>query len=346
MFPSASWLLAFVIGAATGSFLNMLIYRLPRRLSFSQPPKSFCPKCKHSLSAIDLFPLLSWLSTKGRCRYCKEPIATRYFLVEIITAALFSGIWFQFMIVGDEPIKMVFYMAATAALVAIIFIDWELYVIPDEINAFLLVLGIGLGAITHTLSVAFWGAIAGWAILWGIALLGRLLFGKDAMGHGDIKMMRGVGSIIGPTLILANMAIAVIAGLVIGLAVIGFAKKSSAEEEEDDTPYVPESILSLLKFGFFYLVCLDILGIFWHGAYGLIGEKYEEENIEDDTWTPSLTTIPFGPYLAAGALACMIFAVPLENGIRQYWKTATGSNQTAMGPSDAKYFVDSHGASA
>jgi leader peptidase (prepilin peptidase)/N-methyltransferase len=375
--------MALMVGAAVGSFLNMVIYRLPRRLSFVDPPKSFCPKCRHSLGPIDLFPLFSWLSTGGKCRYCKAPIAVRYFLVEVFCGGLFAGLWWQYLIVGYDPLRMVFYMAATACLVAIIFIDWELYIIPDEINALLLAIGVGMQFALNTPEVALWGALWGWGILWGIAFLGRLLFRKDAMGHGDIKMMRGVGAIIGSTLLIANMAIAVVSGLVIGLALIAYSKSRPAAAPQpslyDDeaeailaelcTPeqvrsikadceqaalpwqdvardarkakvesyealmklYEPESIGSLLKFGLFYLLCLDIVGVFWHGIYRAVGEEYLEENVEDDTWTPSLTTIPFGPYLAIGALACMIFAAPIEHWMKEYWDTATGAKNAISG---------------
>jgi leader peptidase (prepilin peptidase)/N-methyltransferase len=324
MFPSWSWLLALLIGATLGSFLNMLIYRLPRRLSFVNPPKSFCPKCKHPLGVVDLFPLLSWLSTGGKCRYCKEPVAPRYFLVELLMGGLYAALWYEYLIASYDPVTMTCYMVATAALVAIIFIDWELYIIPDEINAFLLGTGFVYAGVTHTWERALWGAFVGWAILWGIAFFGRVAFGKDAMGHGDIKMMRGVGAIIGPALLIPNMAIAVVAGLVVGLAMIAIAKgKPSAEEEPDETPWHPESVLHLLKMGIFYLLCLDVVGVFWRGIYPLIGEEYEEENIEDDTWQPTLTTIPFGPYLAAGSLVCMIFAGPISKMMGDYWQSAT-----------------------
>ncbi|MEZ0325734.1 MAG: A24 family peptidase, partial [Fimbriimonas sp.] len=168
-----------MIGAAVGSFLNMVIYRLPRRLSFSNPPKSFCPRCKHSLGWMDLFPLFSWLSTGGKCRYCREPIAVRYFLVEVFCGVLFAGLWWQYLIASYEPLRMVFYMAASACLVAIIFIDWELYIIPDEINALLLVLGVAMQILLHSPETALWGALLGWGMLWGIAMLGRVMFGKD-----------------------------------------------------------------------------------------------------------------------------------------------------------------------
>lgn len=329
MFPSWSWLLALLIGATLGSFLNMLIYRLPRRLSFINPPKSFCPKCKHSLGVVDLFPLLSWLSTGGKCRYCKDPVAPRYFLVELLMGILFSGLWYQFLIVGYEPARMCFYMAATAALVAIIFIDWELYIIPDEINAFLLLVGFAMAGVMGQWQMALWGAFTGWAILWGITFFGRIAFGKDAMGHGDIKMMRGVGSIIGPALLIPNMAIAVITGLIVGVTMIVISKRQPIAEVQgavqEEEEWVPEPVGHVLKMGIFYLLCLDVIGAFWHGIYPLVGEEYDDENIEDDTWTPSLTTIPFGPYLAAGALVCMIFAQPLTQAMQDYWSNSTKS---------------------
>jgi leader peptidase (prepilin peptidase)/N-methyltransferase len=329
---------------------------------------------------MDLFPLFSWLSTGGKCRYCKEPVSIRYFLVEVFCGGIFAALWWQYLIAGYEPLRMAFYMAATACLVAIIFIDWELFIIPDEINALLLAIGIGMQAMIGSLGTAFWGALAGWGILWGIAFFGRLGFGKDAMGHGDIKMMRGVGALLGPTLLIANMGIAVLAGLIIGIAVIvivsmgkkveeaepiedadlalkGFgwsdhqvqtfkaaadkqgrpwpavvlaAKAANTTSHEELMAFVaPESIGSLLKCGVFYLLCLDIVGVFWKGVYRVIGETYVEEDIEDDTWAPSLTTIPFGPYLAVGALACMIFAGPIERGLRDYWDSATGRNMAA-----------------
>lgn len=334
MFPSWSWLMGLMIGAALGSFLNMLIYRLPRRISFVDPAKSFCPKCRHPLHAIDLIPLLSWLSTGGKCRYCKDPIAVRYFLVELLMGALFSVLWYEFLILGYDPIRMSCYMAATAALVAIIFIDWELYIIPDEINAFLLGVGLLLGGLTHHWSAALWGAFTGWAILWGITFFGRIAFRKDAMGHGDIKMMRGVGAVIGPMLLVANMGIAVVAGLIIGLILIAVSRRAAANEPEeaDDAPYEPEPVLHILKMGIFYLLCLDVVGVFWHGIYPLVGEQYEDENIEDDTWTPSLTTIPFGPYLAVGALACMLFAGPITAAMEDYLNGSAGPPAGTPGP--------------
>lgn len=334
LFPGWTALFGFVIGAFVGSFLNMAIYRLPRRLSFSEPKRSFCPNCKHSLSAIDLMPIFSWLSTGGKCRYCKLPIAVRYLTVELLTGSVFAGIWFRFMAGTPNPNVLIagFYAVAAAALVMIIYIDWELYIIPDELNAFLFAVALIYACVSGHLLQGVYGALLGWGLLWGIALLGRLAFGKDAMGHGDIKMMRGVGMLIGPTLMLANLAIAVVLGLVVGIAVIVITSRQKSAEPESsdgDIPYEPESIGSLLKFGAWYLLCLDIPATYFPKMYRLIGEEPESESIEDDDWSPSLTTIPFGPYLAAGALACMLFGGVIEQGMQQYWAHATGSESNS-----------------
>lgn len=323
MFPSWSWILGFIIGAATGSFLNMVIYRLPRRLSFVEPSRSFCPRCKHPLGGADLLPLLSWLSTKGKCRYCGEPIASRYFWVEVLTATLFAAFWWQYLIVGEDWIRCTFYMIEAALLVAVIFIDWELYIIPDELNAAILVAGIGLQATLNTWQVAVTGALLGWGLLWGITFLGRVAFGKDAMGDGDIKMMRGVGAMLGPILVVANLGIAVVLGLLGGIAGILLAKKSKATEggETDDGEMPPPTpIWVVLVAGAWYLLLLDVVALFVKPLDRWIVSKLPQEVVEeDDNWKPGLTTIPFGPYLAAGALVCMLFANPIEKKVREHF---------------------------
>jgi len=343
MFPSWSWIFGLLFGATIGSFLNVVIYRLPRGLSLSNPKNSFCPNCKHQLGVPDLFPLLSYLVSGGKCRYCKIPVASRYFWVELLNGALWSIIFYEYMIVQFEPLKAVFYCLMCAALVAVIFIDWELYIIPDELNATLLVIGVAYQVWNHTPMVALIGALAGWGILWGIAFFGRLAFRKDAMGHGDIKMMRGVGSLIGPAMLVPNMAIAVVSGLVVGLIGIAVAKgkatpepaspgaeEANSESEED---YAPESIGSLLIHGLWYLACLDIFAIYFPKMYKWIGEEQLEQNVDDDDWVPSMTTIPFGPYLAMGAILCMVFASPIEKGITTYMQNFAPPKSGASRPS-------------
>lgn len=332
LFPEWTVVLGFIFGAFVGSFLNMLIYRLPRGLSFVDPQRSFCPKCKHALDWIDLMPLLSWLSTRGRCRYCREPVAVRYELVELLNGLLWAGIWWRFMSDRSQPdlISGSAYALAASALVAIIFIDWELYIIPDELNAFLLAVGLVYAALTGRIILALEGALLGWALIWGMALLGRLAFGKDAMGDGDIKMMRGIGALIGPLLLLANMGIAVVLGLfggIIGMLLAARAARRAAapEPEADEPPYEPTPIWVVFFCGVWYLLCLDVVSLFVKPLDRWVARILPNEAVEEeDDWKPSATTIPFGPYLATGALVCMLFGPQIERSMRSYWANATG----------------------
>lgn len=344
MFPAWTWIVGFWLGATIGSFLNVVIYRLPRGLSLAEPKNSFCPNCKHALAAPDLIPLLSWAISRGKCRYCKVAVPSRYFFVELLTGALWAGIWWKYFVAmgpNADWIRGCIYMATAATLVAIIYIDWELYIIPDQVNAFLLFLGAVLAALKGDWAFFFWGWFVGWGILWGIAVLGRLLFGKDAMGHGDIKMMRGVGAIIGVQLLLANMAVAIVAGLVIGvfqIIVASVRAKNSAPEPEQATEeeiLAPEPIKDLFVLGGTYLLALDIPAIWFPQLYERMGYKMEPESIEDDGWKPSFTTIPFGPYLAIGAIVCMLFSDGIQNVWQNYWRKVTEPSAVSISISEA-----------
>jgi leader peptidase (prepilin peptidase)/N-methyltransferase len=342
-----SWLvvLGFVVGAAVGSFLNMLIYRLPRRISFVNPAHSICPTCNHTLKSVDLIPILSWLSTKGKCRYCHEPVSSRYFWVEVITGVLFAAVWWNKAIDPLFPdwVGMWAQWTMIACLVAVIFIDWELYIIPDELNAALLVVAIAYHAATGSLGTALTGALLGWGLLWGIAFFGRIAFGKDAMGDGDVKMMRGVGAFLGPLLLGANLAIAVLLGIIGGVLGIILAKKlespssSESSENADASVMTPTPIGFIVLSGAWYLFCLDIVSLAVPALNRWISTKIPQEIVEEEeNWKPSLTTIPFGPYLAAGAIICMIGGGPIEGAIRNYWEHATGSASDSSATSPAQ----------
>lgn len=326
MFPEWTPIVGFWLGAVIGSFLNVVIYRLPRAISLGSPAHSFCPSCEHRLEARALVPLLSWVLARGKCVYCGAKVPSRYFWVELVNGALWAWLWQIFFVQTPAAGRWELgcaYALATAALVAIIWIDWELYIIPDQINAFLLAVGLAYGAYSGNLVGALWGAFAGWALLFGIAFLGRLAFGKDAMGHGDIKMMRGVGAILGAKLLGASLMIAVVVALVVSVAILVAHRKPAEPESVDDAvpgedEWQPEPIRELVVLGVSYLLCFDIVAIWWKGLYPRLGFQPEPENIEEDDWTPTATTIPFGPYLAAGALACMLFAVPILRAIEGY----------------------------
>jgi leader peptidase (prepilin peptidase) / N-methyltransferase len=324
-FPEWTWVIGLFIGAAIGSFLNVCIYRLPRGLSISNPPNSFCPSCKHRLGVLDLFPLLSWLFLGGKCRHCKEKIHPRYFIVELINGGFWAVLWWQYFVAGWDPAAFFAYAFFGSALLVAIATDLEHYIIPDEINFFLLVVGFGYHGFKGDIMTAVWGALVGWGLLWGIAFLGRLAFGKDAMGHGDIKMMRGIGALLGPLQVVITLFIAVILGVVGGIVQIAMKKAPAAAGEGQEPEYdPPERIGDLTKAGLGYLLCVDGVALFapkvgtaWFGE-----DQMAQEELDD--WTPQPTAIPFGPYLAIGAVITAIFAAPLTKLVNDYFNPAGG----------------------
>lgn len=370
VFPEWTWIIGFWIGAAIGSFLNVVIYRLPRGLSVSKPKHSFCPSCNKQLTPGELIPLLSWLLQKGRCSCGKNVVPPRYFFVELITGTLFAIIWYQQLYVGPgpeafeqaNPVKAVGYMLMAAALVAAIFTDLAHYIIPDQVNAAMLVIGVGMNvayavmgnpiAFSGGIPSSILGALTGIGVLWGIAFLGRILFRKDAMGHGDIKMARGIGAVLLPVGAMISFGLAVALGAVLGIILVSVraqqikkleAKKQAeyeaavaqakaeglpvppAQSEEEEQDFPPESIGSLVWCGLGYVLCIDIIGLYIPSLYERwFGENpYSVEEIDDDAGV-ELTTIPFGPYLALGAIGVMLFEPRLLAMVNDYWTALQG----------------------
>jgi len=357
IFPAWTCIVGFWLGAAVGSFLNVVIYRMPRGLHLGKPVYSFCPKCKHRLEIPDLVPLLSWLALRGRCRHCGEKVSGRYFLVEFVNALIWMGIWYQYFCASDDVSKAIAYALAASTLVAIIFIDWELYIIPDQINAFLAFIGIGYNIwlyIAHDARAVTWGmpsALAGWlvgvGVLWGIAFFGRLAFGKDAMGHGDIKMARGIGAVLFPSVAVMSFGLAVVMGAVLGVAQVLIRRSppdlhasspgQSGQPEGPDKPeqtepeeLPPESIGSLLFCGLGYLLGIDIIGLFIPKLYRAWFKESPEMNPEEwQDYPVEHTMIPFGPYLALGAIFAAVFATQLQDAVRSYLDWASGRGKAS-----------------
>ena len=184
------WIPAFFIGACIGSFLNVVIYRVPLGLSVNEPKRSFCPKCKTPIPMRRNIPLLSWLLLRGKCADCGAPIAFRYFAVELLTALFFLAVWIMFppIVVGPLWVLM-------ALLVAITFIDAEHLIIPVSLtwagSAVGLVacmlwpqisaLGMEQGNWLDGLLDGIVGWVAGFIGLWAVVQLGKMAFGKRAM---------------------------------------------------------------------------------------------------------------------------------------------------------------------
>lgn len=332
-------LVVFIYGAVVGSFLNVLIYRLPRGLSIVKP-RSHCPNCKTELRARDLVPLLSFLWQRGKCRYCGTRISWRYFWVELATGLLFWGIYWRYGWSWDT----VFYVFFAAALIAAFFIDLEHFLIPDGLNVFLLLLGIARNVLLIAqndpqawMTVGSWklpyalvGAVVCTAVFATIAVMGRVVFRKDAMGFGDVKLARAIGALIPLKLALLAFAGAVALGAVVGGLLLIFALKQQSPAEvpsaTGSAPSTsPEPLGQVLLYSLALLVAMDVLMFLYDGVRSLFSSKKPRAvSLEEDEFVPGLTTIPFGPYIVASTLIALIGKPYVLSLWDAYWRWATG----------------------
>jgi leader peptidase (prepilin peptidase) / N-methyltransferase len=206
------------MGLAIGSFLNVVIHRLPRRESIVSPG-SRCPGCGTALGWFDNIPLLSYAVLGGRCRGCRTRISIRYPLTELITAGVF--IW-HYLVFGWTPLLAVRLLFA-ASMVALFAIDLEHHLLPDAIT----LPGIGFGLIASLflppgIVDAFIGTLVGGGVLWLIGEAYYRYSGEEGLGGGDVKMLGMIGAVLGWKLVLLTMMLSSIAGSVIGVAVIAW----------------------------------------------------------------------------------------------------------------------------
>lgn len=211
------------LGAAIGSFLNVVVYRLPAQLSLLYPP-SRCPHCLHPLAPWENVPVVGWLWLRGRCAHCHSPIAARYPLVEAATGILFLLVYFKF----GFSLQTLGYWAFLSWLLALSLIDLDTMTLPGALTQSGLVLGLvyqGMVGLSTEASVAavlhrcLWGLIGAVLGLWlldAITLLGSIAFGQTAMGGGDAKLAAMMGAWLGwPYLLLAGF-LACAAGAFLG----------------------------------------------------------------------------------------------------------------------------------
>lgn len=222
LLPALATLLVFVLGASIGSFLNVVIYRIPAGLSLLHPP-SRCPKCLTRLKPYDNVPVLGWLWLRGRCRYCKTRISARYPLIEAVTGILFVSAFWWF----DLPLS-IGYWAFLSWLLALALIDLDTLTLPNSLTQSGLVVGLVFQGI---MGWAISGTVAGVANhLWGgvfgavlgiwifdlVAIGGALVFGQTAMGGGDAKLAAMMGTWLGWKLLLLSSFLACALGAFVG----------------------------------------------------------------------------------------------------------------------------------
>ena len=223
--------LAFWFGACIGSFLNVCIYRIPRDESVVHP-RSHCPHCGHLIAWYDNIPLVSYLALRGHCRKCKGYITPRYFLVELLTAALFTMIWMKYGMSIHTPA----YWLMISGLILGTFVDFEHMIIPDRVSIGGMIAGVALSALFPSLhGAATWstgllasaiGLAAGFGSLWLVALIGKAVFRKDAMGFGDVKLLGGIGALLGWQAVLFTIFFSSLVGSLAGVGLIAMGKKA------------------------------------------------------------------------------------------------------------------------
>lgn len=239
---SALFIVTFaVLGLIVGSFLNVVIYRLPVMMQRSwetqcqellemEPtpkerfdlikPDSRCPHCSTPLGALENIPLVSYLLQRGRCKHCHAPISPRYPLIELLTAVLSAVTAWHF---GFGP-TVLFAVLLTWALIAMSFIDIDHQLLPDDITLPILWLGLLLslfGLFTDTQS-AIIGAAAGYLALWLVYQIFKLVTGKEGMGYGDFKLFALFGAWLGWQLLPLVLLLSSLVGAVIGITLILF----------------------------------------------------------------------------------------------------------------------------
>ncbi|MBI5882028.1 MAG: prepilin peptidase [Elusimicrobia bacterium] len=218
--------LAACFGMCLGSFINVVVHRVPKGQSLWYPG-SRCPKCRRSIRFYDNIPVLSYLLLRGRCRRCGGRISPRYPFVEALMGALACGLW----VLGGGTAWAGLTIGAAGALVAVAFIDWDTFLIPDELSLGLLAAGLLLAPLNpffaQSLGDGAWysrmlsslvGAGTGFAICWATAEFGERLFKREALGGGDVKLLAAVGAWTGALGAFDCMMIGAFAGSIYGVS--------------------------------------------------------------------------------------------------------------------------------
>ena len=255
MYYEIEIILIFVLGLIVGSFSNVCIYRVPRNESVIYPG-SHCPKCHSNISPIDNIPLLSYILLKGRCRNCRSKISIQYPVVEFLTGLIYLIIY----LIYGLSIQSLVYLILSSALIIIAFIDLNEQIVPDVIS----LPGIGVGLILSFFVpyISFInsasGVVVGGGIILIIALVGSMIFKKEAMGGGDIKLAAMIGAFLGWRYTIISLFLGFFLGALAGIFLI----LSKIKSREDMVPFGPfialGSLITLLwgeKILSWYLGC-------------------------------------------------------------------------------------------
>ena len=261
------WVLG-LLGLLIGSFLNVVIHRVPLMMERGwriesaelldvkiddtpeitlSTPRSRCPSCGHPICWYENIPVASYLLLRGQCSACKAPISLRYPAIEVLTALLFAACGLHF---AAHP-TVLLWCGFAATLVALAFIDLDTTLLPDDLTLPLMWAGIvsaALGWIPVTLAASVGGAVAGYLSLWFVFHAYRLIRGKEGMGAGDFKLLAALGAWLGwqaiPSIVLLSSAV----GAIIGIALI-VIRKHDREVPIPFGPYLAGGGVAALFFG-------------------------------------------------------------------------------------------------
>jgi len=229
-------IIIFILGLVIGSFSNVCIYRIPKNESIVFPA-SHCTSCQTPIKAMDNIPVLSYFLLKGKCRNCGEKFSIRYPIVEFLTGVVYILI---FLIYGRN-LQTLIYAILSSALIIISFIDLDEQIIPDEISLPGIVLGFLISFFVPYISYfnSLFGILTGGGIIFLIALAGLVIFKKEAMGGGDVKLAAMIGAFIGWRYIILSLFIGFFIGAVTGIVLI----LSKVKNKDDIIPFGPFIVL-------------------------------------------------------------------------------------------------------
>jgi leader peptidase (prepilin peptidase)/N-methyltransferase len=238
-------LVAGLLGLLVGSFLNVVVHRLPimgqrelenyiaheagKELPHQDKfnltvPRSRCPHCGHQIGALENIPVISWLVLRGKCKACKAPISARYPIVELVTGLLSALLVWQF----GSGLMGLATLPFAWLLIAMTLIDYDTKTLPDDLTFPLLWLGllVNLNGTFVPLHDAVIGAMAGYLALWSVYWLFKLVTGKEGMGYGDFKLLAALGAWLGWAMLPTIIILSSVVGAVVGISLILFARRA------------------------------------------------------------------------------------------------------------------------
>jgi leader peptidase (prepilin peptidase)/N-methyltransferase len=300
-FAIGAWVV--VLGATIGSFLNVVIARVPAGESVVRP-RSRCPGCRAPIAWYDNVPVLSWLLLRGRCRRCGMAIPFRYVAVELAGAAAAWLAWARHGLTLPALAELAF----VDALLALAFIDLATWLLPHVLTWPVIAGGLAAAAAgaapAASLPASAVGAAAGFGAFGLVALIGRLLLRKEALGLGDVWLLAGLGAWLGAPALLPVVLLASVQGSVYGLAliVLGRSEPGPGGGGEPESPSPPDAAAAGPVEG-----AAEAEPPSREDAEGC-GEGSPLPPDEEEQWVPPRHAVPFGPFLVAGALEWLYLA--------------------------------------